>query len=67
MVPLSQHGPRDNRRVRRPSWGLGLAREKDAASCTRNRGLYPNPKALRTHIAGLTGPKTLLYKAFGLF
>ena len=29
--------------------------------------LNPNPKALRTHILGLLGPKTILYKAFGLF
>ena len=27
----------------------------------------PNPKALRTHIWRLLGPKTILYKAFGLF
>ena len=27
----------------------------------------PNPKALRTHNIRLLGPKTILYKAFGLF
>ena len=27
----------------------------------------PSPKALRTHIIRLLGPKTILYKAFGLF
>ena len=26
-----------------------------------------NPKALRTHILRLLGPKTILHKAFGLF
>ena len=26
-----------------------------------------NPKALRTHILRLLGPKTILYKAFGPF
>ena len=25
------------------------------------------PKALRTHVFRLLGPKTILYKAFGLF
>ena len=35
----------------------------------RGRGTIglPNPKALRTHILWLLGPKTVLYKAFGLF
>ena len=31
-----------------------------------NSPLY-NPKALRTHILRLLGPKTILFKAFGLF
>ena len=29
--------------------------------------LDPYPKALRTHILRLLGPKTILYKAFGPF
>ena len=28
---------------------------------------YPITQALRTHIVRLLGPKTVLYKAFGLF
>ena len=28
---------------------------------------YPNPKALRTSILRLLSPKTILYRAFGLF
>ena len=29
--------------------------------------IITNPKALRTHILRLLGPKTILYEAFGLF
>ena len=29
--------------------------------------VYPNPKALRTHISRLLGPKTIPYKALGDF
>ena len=30
-------------------------------------GTIPNPMALRTHVLRLLGPKTRLYRAFGLF
>ena len=29
--------------------------------------IWTTPRALRTHILRLLGPKTILYKAFGLF
>ena len=36
------------------------------ASC-RNDESISSPRDLRTHILRLWGPKTILYKAFGLF
>ena len=32
-----------------------------SCNCTAD----PNPKALRTHMIGLLGPKTIIYRAFG--
>ena len=47
-----------------------MARAKTGASLSAVLGLgfrVYNPKALRTQNIRLLGPKTILYKAFGLF
>ena len=33
----------------------------------RSPALVTSPKAVRTQVLGLLGPKTILYRAFGLF
>ena len=38
-----------------------------ACGSSEDQGLGFTPKALRTHNIRLLGPKTILYKAFGLF
>ena len=47
--------------------GLRLASSHVPTGRGTARSLNPYPKALRTHILRLLGPKTIPYKAFGLF
>ena len=48
--------------------GLRAVRLKaKSLAASRLWDLRFNPKALRTHNSRLLGPKTILYKAFGLF